>query len=368
MNFRTFLLIGQGVLLAAHCFLYFTAARFFRITSPGYRIALGCLLAFLSVSFLLASYVAHMQESPFTRAFYIFGGVWLGTSLSLLMAAIAAWLIVLPAGLAGYGIRRELVGGALLCLALAYSAYGVWNAFHPQVKNVQVTIKNLPESWKGRTIVQLSDVHLGHVFRAGFLKRIVGMVNSLHPDMVVITGDLFDGMDGALPELAGPLKDLHAPYGIYFVTGNHETYLGVDKVYPIMKEAGVTVLNDEVRELDGLQLAGISYPQRGQTKVAGNVLKSIPGFVPGRPTVLLYHAPVGIDAARAAGVSLQLSGHTHKGQIFPFGYITSKMYDGYDYGLHTIGDYSIYTSDGAGAWGPPMRTGNTPEIVDIQLD
>jgi predicted MPP superfamily phosphohydrolase len=367
-HFTLFLTVAMGVLFLAHFFFYFTVIRFFNITGKGYKRTIGGLLIFLSVSFILANFASHWHDDVFTRAFYFFGGFWLGLFLNLLMAAIAAWLIILIAWPMGLKPGRALIGGLFFVLAFAYSIYGVWNAFNPQVRNIQVTIRGLPEKWKGKTIVQLSDVHLGRIYRADFLAKIVARVNALHPDMVAITGDLFDGMDGELSDLTGPLSNLHAPYGVYFITGNHETYLGVDKALAVMKNTGVTVLNDEVRDLDGLQLAGISYPKRGVAKVPGRILKSLAGYVPGKPTVLLYHAPVGINEARDAGVSLQLSGHTHKGQLFPFNFITGYLYKGYDYGLHSLGDYTIYTTDGTGTWGPPMRTGNTPEIAAIKLD
>jgi len=370
LNFRTILTVGLVVALCGHVFLYFTAVRFFSITRRAYRLGIAGLLAFLFASAPLSGYVAHLADNAPTRVYYVFGWAWMGLFLYLLMAAVAGWLALGVGRLAGRRADAALIGGILFCAAFFYSAHGVWNAFHPVVKNVDVTIKGLPDRWKGRTIVQLSDVHLGHVYRAGFMRKVVDKVNAIHPDMIVITGDLFDGMDGTLPELVEPLKDLKAPEGVYFITGNHENFLGADKAYSMMKDTGVTVLNDEVRDVDGLQLAGVSYPERGKVrdKVPGRLLRTLPGFAPGKPTVLLYHAPVYIKEAMEAGVGLQLSGHTHEGQLFPFGFVTRRVYKGYDYGLHTIGDCSVYTSCGVGSWGPPMRTGNTPEIVDIRLD
>ncbi|HEY3346833.1 MAG TPA: metallophosphoesterase [Nitrospirota bacterium] len=370
VNFRTILTFTLGVSFCAHIFLYFSLVRFFGISRKAYKRGLAGLLAFLYASAILATYISHLRDNALTRAFYFFGWSWLGLFFYLFVAAIAGWLVVGIARSIGRRANTMITAGLLFSVALVYSGYGVWNAFHPRITNVEVTIKDLPGNWKGKTIVQLSDVHLGHVYRADFLSSLVTKVNGLRSDMVVITGDLFDGMDGSLSELAGPLHGLRAPEGVYFITGNHEGHLGVENVYSIMKTTGVTVLNDEVRDVDGLQLAGISYPVRGrrETKIPGRLLKSLAGFVPGKPTVLLYHSPVGIAEAAAAGVGLQLSGHTHKGQLFPFGFITERIYNGYDYGLHRIGDYSIYTTNGVGTWGPPMRTGNTPEIVYIRLD
>jgi uncharacterized protein len=366
-HFRIFLYTAQALLLSAHLLLYIFAVRYFRITGVLPRVALAVVLAVLSVSFLLSSYLAHLHDNEFTRAYYFFGGFWLGLFLYLLMAAVCAALVIGVSRLLGHGLPMGPVAGVLACAALLFSVYGVWNAFHPKVTEVSVTMKGLPQAWKGKTIVQLSDVHLGHVFRADFLEKVVKMVDSLHPDVVAITGDLFDGMDGDLEGLALPLKGLHAPDGIYFVTGNHETYLGVERAYAVLKGTGVTILNDRVVELGGLQLAGISYRRRG-AKPPADIMRALAGYIPGRPTVLLYHSPVGVEEARKAGVGLQLSGHTHKGQLWPFNFVTARIYDGLDYGLHRFGDYSIYTTNGVGAWGPPMRTGNTPEIVRITLE
>ncbi len=367
MSFILFISIALAVLLGITYFCYYSFAGFFGITSAAGRHWTLAIFFFLSLSFVLATLLVRRGENIFTRAYYAASGFWLGLLVNLLMASVAAWIIIRLASFAGHKASASAIGGIFLFIALAYSVYGVWNAFHPRVREITVNIRNLPASWTGKTIVQISDVHLGSIYRRGFLKKIVKMTNGLHPDMVVITGDLFDGTDGASPGLVAPLNDLVAPDGVYFVTGNHETYLGVRKAYAILKTTRVTILDDSLRDIRGLQLIGISYPKRGHTKNILNTIKNMPGFVPGMPTILLYHAPVMIGQAREAGVNLELCGHTHKGQIFPVNFITHAIYKGRDYGLFTMGDYSLYVTDGVGGWGPPMRTGNTPEIVDIRL-
>jgi hypothetical protein len=291
----------------------------------------------------------------------------MGLFLNLLLAVIFSWLITVIISWAGFSANPVILGSLLFALALAYSLYGAWNAFNPRITDIQITIKNLPEWWRGKNIVQLSDVHLGHVYRANFLEKVVKTVNSLHPEMIVITGDLFDGMDGNLDGLVGPLENLRVSDGIFFITGNHETYLGIDKTFSILEKTQVAILDDAVKNIRGLQLVGISYPERGESKDIVKVMEALPGFEKNKPTILLYHSPVQIDTIKNSGVDLQLSGHTHAGQLFPLGLITRLVYKGYDYGLRTLGDFSIYTSNGVGTWGPPMRTGNTPEIVNITL-
>lgn len=360
--------VALGVFFGAHYFFYCSLIRFFEITSSANKNIILGVIVFLSLSFFLATLVSHFKEGIVTRIAYFLSGFWLGLLVNLLLAAIAGWLVIWIAGAFGWNISSILIGSVFFGLAFIYSIYGGWNAFEPQVKNIHVTIKNLPEQWKGKNIVQLSDIHLGHIYQAGFLEKVAQMSNDLHPDIVVITGDLFDGMDGNLAGLVGPLDDLQAPDGIYFVTGNHETYLGVDKAFSVLGNTQVVILDDAVKNINGLQLVGVSYPERGQAKDLGKTLGALTNFIPGQPTILLYHSPTSIQEAKNAGVNLQLSGHTHLGQLFPFNVITYLLYKGYDYGLHVMDDYSIYTTNGIGTWGPAMRTGNTPEIVNIILN
>ncbi|MGO8818625.1 MAG: metallophosphoesterase [Terriglobia bacterium] len=253
-------------------------------------------------------------------------------------------------------------------LTVLYSAYGIWNGYHPRLVDFKVRIKNLPPSWQGETLVQLSDVHLGRILGADFLSRAVAKVNAQNPAMVLITGDLFDGSDGKLEELVAPLNQLVAPKGIYFVTGNHETYLGVQRSLAALRNTPVKVLADERVVIDGLQVIGISYPERGHTLGFAEKMAKMPGFDPALPSILLYHSPTQVAEAKAAGINLQLSGHVHQGQIFPLQFITRLMFGRYYHGLHKEGTYTLYTTSGTGLWGPTMRTGNHPEIPVIHLE
>lgn len=247
------------------------------------------------------------------------------------------------------------------------SLYGVWNASHPIITHINVTIPHLPENWKGKRIVQLSDIHLGYVYQPDFMGRVAAQVETLQPEMVVITGDLLDGMDGNLEHSLDSLDDIHAPKGVLFITGNHETYYGLDKTFALLKRTRVRILQDEVVDMEGLKVIGLSYPERGEKKDMVGVLNSLGDSWKGSPNILLYHSPTYIEKFKEAGINLQLSGHTHKGQIFPFNLITKLIYHGHDYGLYQSGDYTLYTTNGIGTWGPSMRIGNRPEIVAITL-
>jgi predicted MPP superfamily phosphohydrolase len=341
---------------------------FFGAAAFDHRVALAVALYVLPLSFVASSFLAHWSDGLITRVLYFCSTLWLGVGLTLLMAFALAWAAWGSFQIIGRRSSPLCFGLVALCLALLYSAYGVWNAYHPRLVYCTVRIKNLPPAWQGKTLVQISDVHLGSVLGADFLARIVAQVNTQNPAMVLITGDLFDGADGKLEALVAPLNKMIAPQGIYFVTGNHETYLGVQRSYAALHGTPVRILDNEMVTVDGLQVIGISYPERGRESGFAEKMSKVAGFDPHVPSVLLYHSPTQVEAAKAAGINLQLSGHVHQGQLFPLQFVTRLMFGKYYHGLHTEGSYTIYTSSGTGLWGPTMRTGNHPEIVVIRLE
>jgi len=363
-----FLIAILSVLYFGHYFIYCSSVHFFSLTGKGSKAALALVLFLLPASFIASEILARRGDDGFTRVLFFSSSLWLGVGLTLMTTFALAWAAWGAAKLSAHRPSPAVFGFAAVALACLYSGYGVWNAYHPRIENVTVRIKNLPSEWRGKKVVQLSDVHLGHILGRAFLQRIVAKVNAEDPSIVFITGDLFDGMDGRLDELVGPLNDLRASLGIYFVTGNHETYLGTDRAYAALKKTKARILRDEMVVINGLQIIGVSHPERGFSKDIAEVMRRLPHFNPRRPSVLLYHNPTQIEPIKAAGVNLQLSGHTHKGQIFPIQFISRLIYQKYYNGLHVEGDYSIYTTSGAGTWGPTMRTGNHPEIAVIHLE
>jgi hypothetical protein len=360
-------LAAIGVVFASHFFVYFSLSHFFKIVNPNINTALAIVIALLAVSFIVASVLAHWRENMFTRALYFTSGLWLGLLINLIIALLLGWLASGLLHTLRFQPDLAIIGATVVIAAVIFTLWGVWSAFNPVVRHVDVNINNLPDYWKNKTVVQISDIHLGHVFNHSFLSRVVEKINLENPAVVFITGDLFDGMDGQLNPHVRPLDELKAPHGAMFITGNHETYFGVDRAKQILSETKVRVLTDELVEIEGLQIIGLEYSDRFENRDLAVLIKGQEGFDAARPAVLLYHSPVQVDKIKETGIDLQLSGHTHSGQMFPLGYITRMIFKGYDYGLSVEDDFSIYTTSGVGTWGPTVRTGARPEIVVLHL-
>ena len=367
--FAFFLIIVVGILFSGHYYVYFSIIKFFSIVDQTWKLWLAIILAFLPLSYIFSTLAAHYINNWFTKAWYYLSGLWLGLGVNLLLFFTLAWIVYALSVRFHYSINLRILGVLVISLAIIYSVYGIWNAYLPIIRNVTVKINNLPAEWQGKRIVQISDIHLGHVWGKAGLEKAVAMINSVSPELVVITGDLFDGMDGDFDFHLESLKKLQSPSGTYFITGNHETYFGVDRAYDLItKNTNIRILNDEVVYLNGLKLLGVSYPVRGINKDIVELIRRKLVEREKMPTILLYHDPASVSEIATTGVDLMLAGHTHDGQIFPIGFITKLVYGGYDFSLKKIGNFYINTTSGYGTWGPTMRTGNHPEIVVITLE
>ena len=365
--FVVFFLAMLAILLASHLYIYLSVVRFFNLVSPLIKRMLAIILILLPISFFVSTILIHYWENWFSRGLYFIAAGWLGLLASLLIFFTSGWLIFMVAEKIGLAEMRQLIGAAALILSFALTGYGVWNGLSPVVRNINVKIKDLPLEWQGKKVIQLTDVHLGAINGSAFIKNIVAEVNALKPEAVFITGDYFDGMDGQLAELAKPLDELNAPQGVFYITGNHETYLGLQSVFEALGKTKVKVLNDQSVDLSGLTLVGVEYP--GDFNQKKNIPELLKRLNIKRPSILLYHEPRQIAEIAATGlVDLMLTGHTHNGQVWPVKYISRLVYGVYVTGLHKIGDFTEYTSVGTGTWGPPLRTGNRPEIVLITLE
>lgn len=359
-----FITVFQSLLFLIHLLLYETwayAAATERLPWVPWTLGL------LSVSFVAASLLAWRFSNPLVNAFYKAAAVWVGVLTYLTFAAILSWIILGITRLAGVTLNFHLLVQILSGIAALMGLYAVLNASWTRITRVRVQLANLPESWRGRKIALISDLHLGPVRNGGFLRRMVAMIMKHSPDAIFIVGDLYDGTAIDAERAAKPLGALSAPRGVYFAAGNHEQFRDDTKYLNAIAAAGVRVLNDEKLEVGGLQIAGISYRTSTQSGNLASALSKL-RLDRNRPSILLTHAPDHPAVAEAAGISLQLSGHTHLGQFIPWTWIARRIYGKFVYGLSRIGALQVYTSSGAGTWGPPLRLGSNPEIVILQLE
>jgi hypothetical protein len=362
-----FVSVIQSFLFLVHLAVYATWTYFWGALDYSHAAGLRITLAILSVSFVAASLLAHRYFNPMIRAIYTIASVWLGLVSFFFLAACACWIVYGAPLLFGVHLEKRTIAAVCFGLCLLAGISAIVNAAWTRVVRVTVKLPNLPAAWRGRTAAVVSDLHLGHVRNSGFLRRIVRKLSSLRPDVLFIPGDMYDGTAVDLERLAIPWAEFSAPLGSYFITGNHEEFTSPGKYLDAVRQAGIRVLENEKIVLDGLQIAGVDYRDSVNVERFRSILRQME-LDRNVASILLVHNPNHLPVAAEAGISLQLSGHTHRGQYFPFTAIVSRIYGKYAYGLNRFGDLAVYTSCGAGTWGPPMRLGSNPEIVLIRFE
>lgn len=390
MIFRLILFLGIFLtfLLGGHFAVYYSVIRFFGVTDTGTKTLLLWITFLLALSFFLSAFLIRLHGNPVFSAYYLFSAFWIGLLVQFLLAVALLWILEGVSKLVGIEFPMFHLASVFFGLAFVVAMIGAWNAAHPVVHNIEARFKNLPASWEGKTVIQLSDVHLGAIHGRNFMQKIADKINTLNPSLVLITGDLLDGMDGDFSGLVQAVDSMKPEKGIYFVTGNHEGYLGLDIAKKFVEQTTMRDIDGKVEDIDGLQLVGVPYPLFDHISDPKAVFDS-PEYDPAKPTILMYHTPTNVghqnnslgyqqttaywtpdtdtSYAREKGVDLQLSGHTHRGQFPPFQWFASLIFRGRSYGLFKDGPFQLYVSSGVGTWGPPIRLFTQSEIVAITL-
>jgi len=378
-----------GLLVGTHLLIYLWAVRWLSVGSCWLRRGILALLLLLSLSLPVSMLLAKQFPCESTRWLFVGASVWIGFFINLLMAAGAAWLLLVLSRAAGRPLPPRWMVATAWSAALLVTTWGAWRALHPEVRRLDVRIPGLPACWHGKTVVHLSDLHLGWIHGDRFMRRVAAASNALQPETILITGDLFDALGGDFLSLAPAIDTLRARRGVFFVSGNHETYHEGPAVREALARTGLRVLDGEVVVLDGVRLVGVGFP--GLEGEAGRrTLEELRARLAGdAPSILLFHTPTSIvqtgngraeqhfttywfpdtscSVNKDLGIDLQLSGHTHAGQVFPFGHLARRIYRGRDRGLHRDGPFQLYTSSGTGTFGPPLRTAGRSEIAAIRL-
>ena len=393
LSFAIFFSVTLLVVGGMHYYIWTRLVRDTAVGEPWRRLlTIGIVAAAVAVP--ISFFLMRARAGALTDGFVFGAMLWMGLAFFLLstlvvvdilrlassgVGALTDWLRHSPETPANPERRllvaRAVAGGAVLAAGGA-AAFSVSSALgDPQIHEVPVRLARLPRQLSGLSIAQITDLHIGRTIGEAEVRRVVAATNALRPDIIALTGDLVDGSVRTLEAAVAPLAALSARYGVYFVTGNHEYYSGASAWVEHLRKLGVRVLRNE-RVVIGdrgasIDLAGIDdWRSAGMVPGHGpDLAAAIAGRDPDRSLVLLAHQPRGVEAAAQAGVELQVSGHTHGGQIFPFTLATALVYP-YLHGLYQVADGNgsqIFVSRGTGFWGPPMRLGSPPEIAHIVL-
>ncbi len=258
-------------------------------------------------------------------------------------------------------------GISIFIVVIIIFCFGFWHANHQSVTNYKLSINKKAGNIKTLNVVMVADVHMGIMVRENGLNKMVNSINKLKPDIVFFCGDMVDESTPTSLEVyfSKEFKNIKSKYGVYSITGNHEYAGNVSETIDYMKKAGVKVLQDEaVKVNDSFYVVGRNDAASGKkVKLLSEILKNVDKSF---PIIELNHRPVALDEAEKNGVDLQLSGHTHEGQIFPFNLVTKAVFKD-DYGYLKEGNFNLIVTSGYGTWGPPIRIGTKGEIVDIKL-
>jgi predicted MPP superfamily phosphohydrolase len=310
-------------------------------------------LVFSSAWFFFAYALQAISDNFFTRGFFTFTGVWLGMIFIILFLLLPYDILRFIFDIDPYFAGRFIAG-----LVIVMVACGIINSKF--IHQREFVIKARGHRKGNMKIAHLSDFHIGAVYNTRFLKKVVDKTNALNPDLVLITGDLVDGPYEYTPKTFAPLNDLKAP--VFFTTGNHEYYAGLEDVLELLGHTKVKILRNEVVNAGNVQIVGIDNTHRELFEEIVSSLK----IDPNKFTILMHHRPIGLETANRYGVNLMLSGHTHGGQFFPFIFF-AKIIWRRARGVYKFKNTYLNTSTGIGTWGPPLRIGSNSEIVLIRV-
>ncbi|HYQ46086.1 MAG TPA: metallophosphoesterase [Polyangiaceae bacterium] len=384
LTFALFLSIMITLTGAAHYYVWSRLVRDPGLPATASR-ALGYALLFLFLTIPASLFLRRSALGGSVSALVWLAMTWLGLLLFLTLALSVAdlvrgaWQVSRAWTDAGPLLpeRRQAVARLLAgTAALVAGTLGLWSLrsglARVAVKRLEVSLSRLPASLSGTRIVQLTDVHVGPTIHRSFIETVVEQCNALLPDLVVITGDLVDGSVEELRGHVAPLASLRSKYGVFFVTGNHEYYSGAEEWCSELERLGVRVLRNERVSIgsgsESFDLAGVDdhSAKRFGEGHGEDLPKALKGRDPSRELVLLAHQPKTILEAKSYGVGLQLSGHTHGGQLWPWTYLV-RLQQPVVAGLARFDKSLVYVSRGTGYWGPPMRLGAPSEIAELTL-
>ena len=371
-----FLIIFFTIYGGVHVYAFFKARSVLDF-GPWMAGALAMGMLFMTAAPVTVRVLEQYGYESAARAIAYIGYFWMGALFLFFCSSLLFDLISLIGRFFGFATRGDLSAFTIpaqlsflvsLVLALLITAYGYLDAKNIRTEYLTIETEKLPRNVKKLTIAQISDVHLGLIVRCDRMEKILAKVKEANPDVLVSTGDLVDAQINHLPGLVKLLRQIKPRYGKYAVTGNHEYYAGLDRALAFTKQAGFRILRDEGLTNWVFNIAGVDDPtgvRMGLEKPASewNILSKLPQ---NKFTILLKHRPR-VDRKASFKFDLQLSGHTHGGQIFPFG-LLSRIFYPMNSGMYVLFNESVvYASRGSGTWGPPVRFLASPEVTVIEV-
>ena len=354
------------ILAVGNALIDYLIIHFFGLDSWTARIVVSSFVTLMALSTLISFVWVHKRDSLLVRLYYTSAAVWMGIILSFCLTTIGLVIVSLALKIFSLEFPTWLFRLILLFGTLFLALKSYRNAWKIKIKKYEVSIKHLPSAWIGKRIIHISDIHLGPILREDFFHRVIKKVKELNPDAVFITGDLFDGAESDFSWVSSPLNDLNAPLGLYYSLGNHDFILGADRVIDLLRGENINVLSNRMIEKEGLQIIGLDFTPDRNFDMKREILAHT-GYSAVKPSILLFHEPKDTVKSEGVGIDLQLSGHTHGGQLFPFNFLARYFYHNHSHGIYKRHDYTLSVTAGVGTWGPPMRTGSNSEIVIITL-
>ena len=383
MQRKMAMIIFLSIVTTIYVLVNFNIYRHTRIVfqpNEFFSLVLKVLLILLILSYPLGRVLERLAPSIFSDVLVKTGSIWLGAMLYLTLMFFAQDIIRLFFWISGNSTLFSPATKLILFQRISIGIYvttailligGYINALYPAVNHVDIKINKKIDYASSLKVGAASDIHLGTVISNGRLERFVTMMNDQKPDIILLAGDIFDeDLEPVIKRDMGKLlSKLHAPLGVYAVTGNHEFIGGVVPAVEYLEKHGITVVRDSVVTPNGV-LNIVGREDRQSKMMAGFSRKSLAEIVQNvdmsKPTILLDHQPYNLHEAEENGIDLQISGHTHHGQVWPFNFITKAIFE-VSRGYKMKGNSHFYVSTGFGTWGPPIRIGNRPEIVVFDI-
>jgi predicted MPP superfamily phosphohydrolase len=369
MGIAAFLIVIQSIITFVHWVVWRTLDTYWPLFGHS-RTVVFVLIIILSFSFLISNILTRLIPGDVTRVLYFYSAMWLGTVHFLFLAAVALSCMSLTVVSLGGVVSPWIV--LIFCMgALSLNGFALWNGFQIHPKHMSVALPHLPDQWVGKKIAFFADSHFGNIHRQQTAQDIADLIEAEDPALILMGGDYFDGPPIPADLVTAPFQSLTKRIPAYFVSGNHEEYGDTVGFLQALESAGFHIINDKRVVVDGLQIVGLDFVTTRTAEATEMVMMHLM-VNHDLPTIVLKHVPRNISQLAEGGAHLTLHGHTHEGQMWPFSWVTWLVYKGYDFGLKHFsvpsGEALVYTTSGAGSWGPPQRFGTAAEVVFFTLE